>query len=130
MLHLAMVTVVVPDYDEALAYYVGVLGFTLVEDTPLTPSKRWVVVAPQAGGAALLLARAADGPQLERIGNQTGGRVSFFLATEDFENDFRRLTDAGVAFDEEPRREAYGRVAVFRDAFGNRWDLVDAARPQ
>ena len=115
---------VVPDYDEALAFFGGTLGFRLVEDTPLADGKRWVVVAPPGGGASILLARAATPAQREAIGNQTGGRVAFFLDSDDFDRDHRALRARGAVFEEEPRDEPYGRVAVFRDPFGNRWDLV------
>lgn len=130
MSQLALVTLVVADYDEALAFYVGALGFELVEDTPLGDGKRWVVVRPRdpAGrGAAVLLARAANPAQRHRVGDQTGGRVAFFLHTEDFEQDHARLLQAGVTFLEEPRHEAYGTVAVFTDLYGNRWDLLQPA---
>ena len=121
-----MTTLVVPDYDDAIRFYVGTLGFELVEDTPLSSAKRWVVVRPRPGSAALLLAKAASGQQAAAIGRQTGGRVAFFLATDDFVADHRRLLAAGVDFEEEPRQEPYGSVAVFRDPFGNRWDLLSA----
>ena len=121
---LALVTLLVRDYDEALAFYVGCLGFDLVEDTSLGGGKRWVVVAPGGAGAALLLARAADAAQHARIGDQTGGRVFLFLHTDDFARDHRRLSQAGVRFLEAPRHEPYGTVAVFEDLYGNRWDLL------
>ena len=121
-----LVTVVVPDYDDALAFYTGALGFTLVEDTPLDAVKRWVVVAPETGqGTALLLARADGDAQRARVGDQTGGRVAFFLTTADLDADHARLRAAGVAFEQEPRDEPYGRVAVFADPYGNRWDLLE-----
>ena len=123
--NLSAVTLVVPDYDTAIAFYVGTLGFRLCEDTDLGVGKRWVLVAPRhERGCALLLAMA-DGPeQLGAIGNQTGGRVSFFLETDDFDRDHRAWTSSGVQFEESPRDEPYGRVAVFVDPFGNRWDLI------
>lgn len=122
---LGLVTLVVRDYDEAIAFYVDAMGFRLVEDTDLGGGKRWVVVAPHGpGGAALLLARAATAEQVARIGDQAGGRVGFFLTTADFDGDHRRMVAAGVRFAEAPRDEAYGRVAVFTDLYGNRWDLV------
>lgn len=125
MPHVGLVTVVVRDYEEALAFYAGVLGFRVVEDNPLDGAKRWVVVAsPTGGGASLLLARATTSSQDERVGDQTGGRVSFFLYTEDFETDHDRLRAAGVTFTEAPRSEPYGTVAVFEDLYGNRWDLI------
>ena len=118
-----MITLLVPDYDEGIAFYVGRLGFALVEDTDLGAGKRWVVVAPSAG-AALLLARAADARQAAAIGRQAGGRVGFFLHSDDFDADHARMSAAGVTFEAPPRREPYGRVAVWRDPFGNRWDLI------
>ncbi|MEZ5863219.1 MAG: isochorismatase family protein [Geminicoccaceae bacterium] len=125
---IARVSVLVPDYDAAIAHYCGVLGFTLVEDTPMQPGKRWVRVVPAGGGTELLLARAATAEQESRIGDQTGGRVFLFLDTDDLARDHARLTALGVAFEAAPRDEPYGRVAVFRDAFGNRWDLVERRR--
>lgn len=126
MAHLGLVTVVVADYDEALAFYVGVLGFELLEDTRLDEAKRWVVVRPPgATETGLLLARAVDDAQRAAIGAQTGGRVAFFLETDDFATDHARMLAAGVRFVEEPRREPYGTVAVFEDLHGNRWDLVE-----
>ncbi len=119
--------VVVREYDEAIAFYTDVLGFDLIEDTPLGEGKRWVLVAPpgSAAGTRLLLARAATPEQAERIGNQTGGRVFLFLHTDDFWRDYRALQSRGVHFLEEPRQEAYGTVAVFEDLYGNRWDLLE-----
>jgi len=115
----------VRDYDEAIAFFTGRLRFTLVEDTPVGARKRWVVVAPPGtGGTALLLARAAKPEQESRIGDQTGGRVFLFLHTDDFWRDYHELRSRGVTFVEEPRREAYGTVAVFLDLYGNRWDLL------
>lgn len=128
MPRIGLVTVVVGEYDEAIAFYVDALGFAVLEDTPLGGAKRWVVVGPASGaGTSLLLARAATAAQRARIGDQTGGRVSFFLDTEDFIGDHRRMAAAGVRFVEEPRREGYGTVAVFEDLYGNRWDLVQRA---
>ncbi|MGK5534106.1 VOC family protein [Streptomyces sp. URMC 129] len=127
MRHLGLVTLVVPDYDEAIAYYTGRLGFELREDTAL-PDKRWVVVAPgPAAQTGLLLARAATGHQRGRVGDQTGGRVAFFLVTDDVDADLRRFTEAGVTVEQPPRDEPYGRVAVFTDLYGNRWDLIQPA---
>lgn len=122
---LALFSLIVRDYDEAIAYYTRVLGFTLVEDTPLGEGKRWVRVAPSAGGAELLLARARTPAQSDRIGDQHGGRVGFFLHTDDFTADHARMLKAGVQFVESPRTESYGRVVVFTDLYGNRWDLVE-----
>ncbi len=125
---LAAVALVVRDYDEALAYYCGVLGFDLVEDTPLGNGKRWVLVAPSKQvGSGLLLAQASGTDQQARVGDQTGGRVFLFLHTDDFAADHARYLDAGVRFIEEPRQEPYGTVAVFEDLYGNRWDLVESA---
>jgi catechol 2,3-dioxygenase-like lactoylglutathione lyase family enzyme len=119
---------VVPDYDEAISYFCGVLGFELVEDTPLEGDKRWVLVRPSGPtGSALLLARAGSEAQHARIGDQTGGRVFLFLHTGDFAADHARYVAAGVRFVEPPRTEPYGTVAVFEDAFGNRWDLLEPA---
>lgn len=119
-------SLVVRDYDEAIAFYVGTLGFTLVEDTAMpAQSKRWVVVAPPGtGGVRLLLARAVGEAQLARVGDQTGGRVFLFLYTDDFWRDFNAFTARGVVFVREPIEEPYGTVAVFRDLYGNLWDLV------
>lgn len=123
---LARVSLVVRDYDEAIAFFTGSLGFNLVEDTPLSDSKRWVVVAPQGpGGTGLVLAKAATPRQGDRVGDQTGGRVGFFLHTDDFVRDYDAMKSRGVHFVEEPRKEPYGRVAIFEDLYGNRWDLLE-----
>jgi catechol 2,3-dioxygenase-like lactoylglutathione lyase family enzyme len=123
---LALVTVVVDDYDRAIAHYTGDLGFALLEDLDLGGGKRWVRVAPHADDTtALLLARASDDAQRARIGDQTGGRVGFFLQTDDFARDFAAMTARGVVFLEAPRHEPYATVAVFRDAYGNQWDLLE-----
>lgn len=123
--HLGLVALLVRDYDEALSYYTGVLGFDLVEDSDLGGGKRWVVVAPSAAREThLLLARAADAAQARCVGRQGGGRVFLFLHTDDFWRDYRRLSERGVRFAEAPREEAYGTVAVFEDLYGNRWDLL------
>lgn len=125
---IALVTLVVPDYDQAIAFYCGALRFDLVEDTQLLDGKRWVVVRPKGGeGTGLLLAEASGALQEAAIGSQTGGRVGFFLHTDDLERDFAAFVAAGVQFLEVPRREAYGTVAVFQDAFGNKWDLLQPA---
>lgn len=124
MARLALVTIVVDDYDTAIAYYVGVLGFTLVEDTRLSEDKRWVVVKPAGSEAGLLLARAANDRQTARIGDQTGGRVGFFLHIENFDAEYSRLLSAGVRFVREPHDEEYGRVVVFEDLYGNQWDMI------
>ena len=122
--HLALLSLLVRDYDEALAFYVGKLGFSLVEDSELGAGKRWVVVAPGPTGARFLLAKASDDQQMALIGGQGGGRVWLFLHTDAFEADHARLSAAGVRFLEEPRHEAYGSVVVFEDLYGNRWDLL------
>lgn len=123
---LGALTLLVRDYDEAIRFYTGVLGFDLLEDTDLGGGKRWVRVAPPgSNGTALLLAKAATPEQIARIGDQTGGRVFLFLNTDDFERDYERLRVNGVRFLEEPRRESYGTVAVFEDGYGNRWDLLE-----
>lgn len=128
--HLAQVALLVRDYDEALAYFVGVLGFVVREDTPLGAGKRWVVVAPPgAHGTALVLARAVGAEQRAAVGRQAGGRVFLFLHTDDFAREYARLTAAGVRFAERPREEPYGRVAVFEDLYGNRWDLLEPRGP-
>ena len=126
MNRLGLVTYVAREYDEAIGFFVGKLGFTLVEDTDMGGGKRWVVVS--AGeGASLLIARA-DGQQQEAsIGNQTGGRVGFFLQTDNFDRDFAEWTARGVKFHEQPRHEVYGTVAVFEDVYGNTWDLIQPA---
>ncbi len=119
------VALVVPDYDAAIDFYVGRLGFALLSDIAQSATRRWVTVAPPgSAGAALLLARADGLEQTAAIGNQTGGRVFLFLETDDFARDHAAMLAAGVAFEELPRHEPYGTVAVWRDPFGNRWDLI------
>ena len=126
---IAAVTLLVPEYDEGIAFYRDILGFDLVEDSELEGDKRWVLVRPPGqGGTALLLARADSDEQRARIGDQTGGRVFLFLETEDFATDHARYEAAGVRFLEDPRHEPYGTVAVFEDLYGNLWDLVELAR--
>ena len=116
----------VRDYDEAIAYYTRILGFDLIEDTPLEGGKRWVLVAPAGGrGTALLLARAVGQAQVARVGDQTGGRVFLFLHTDDFRRDYHAMGERGVQFTEEPRHEPYGTVAGVTDLYGNRWDLLE-----
>jgi catechol 2,3-dioxygenase-like lactoylglutathione lyase family enzyme len=122
---IANVTLLVPDYGAGIAFYVGALGFDLLEDTRLSETKRWVRVAPKGAESALLLAQADSPAQVAAIGNQTGGRVGFFLHTDDFERDHAAMTAAGVKFREAPRYEPYGTVAVFEDPFGNLWDLIE-----
>ncbi|WP_349367464.1 VOC family protein [Salinarimonas sp.] len=126
-MRLALVTLVVPSYEAGLAFFADGLGFSVVENTPLSETKSWVVVRPPGGGADLLLARAASPDQAARIGDQTGGRVAFFLHTDDFTHARARIEAAGGRFLETPRREAYGTVAKFADPFGNSWDLIEAA---
>jgi len=123
---LGLVSLVVHDYDEALAFYVGTLGFDLVEDSEVPEqAKRWVVVRPPGTGrGAILLARASTPEQVEHVGNQTGGRVSLFLYTDDFERDYAAYRAKGVEFVRPPQDMPYGRVAVFRDLYGNLWDLL------
>jgi catechol 2,3-dioxygenase-like lactoylglutathione lyase family enzyme len=121
---LALTTLVVPDYDAGIAFCVGGLGFDLIEDSDMGSGKRWVVVGGKGGGR-LLLAKAASDAQSAAIGNQTGGRVAFFAHTDDFMGAHARLVEAGAKFQEEPRHESYGTVAVFSDPFGNRWDLIE-----
>jgi catechol 2,3-dioxygenase-like lactoylglutathione lyase family enzyme len=119
------VALVVREYDEAIEFFAGALGFEVVEDTGLGEGKRWVLVRPRgSGGTCLLLARAATPEQAARVGDQTGGRVGFFLHTDDFRRDYDALRARGVRFREEPREEEYGTVAVFEDLYGNRWDLL------
>lgn len=123
---IATLSLLVADYDEAIAFYCGKLGFVLLADTPLGPAKRWVLVAPPGGNGARLLLARADGPeQLEAVGNQSGGRVMLFLETDDFARDFAAMSGKGVTFLEAPRHEAYGSVAVFADLYGNKWDLIE-----
>ncbi|MER7966396.1 VOC family protein [Streptomyces ardesiacus] len=131
MTRIALVALVVDDYDEAIRFYTEALGFRLAEDTPRPDGSRWVVVEPGAPGTGttLLLARAKGETQRARIGDQTGGRVGFFLYTDDFARDHARMAAAGVTFLEEPRHEPYGSVAVFQDLYGNRWDLLQPAAP-
>jgi len=121
---LALISYLVRDYDEAIAFFTDKLQFELIEDTP-QENKRWVVVRPRGGsGASLLLAQASTPEQETTIGNQTGGRVFLFLHTDDFQRDYKHMQTHGVQFMEEPRHEAYGTVAVFMDLYGNKWDLV------
>jgi len=124
--HIGSITLLVRDYDEAIAYYTRALGFELLEDTPLGDGKRWVRVAPAGTNeTALLLARASTEGQSAHVGNQSGGRVGFFLHTDDFHRDHAAMTARGVHFLEAPRSEPYGDVAVFEDLYGNRWDLLE-----
>jgi catechol 2,3-dioxygenase-like lactoylglutathione lyase family enzyme len=125
---IATVALVVRDYDEALRWYVEKLGFTLEEDVSLGGGKRWVTLSAGKRGARLLLAKGDGGEQARRIGDQTGGRVFLFLETDDFARDHAAMLARGVSFREEPRREAYGTVAVFSDLYGNLWDLIEPKR--
>lgn len=119
------VTLVVPDYDEAIAFFTEKLNFTLLQDIDLGHGKRWVRVAPPGSEGGTLLLAKADGPsQSAAIGNQTGGRVGFFLETDNFDRDYAQMRTNGVHFEEQPRTEVYGKVAVWQDPFGNRWDLI------
>lgn len=128
MSRIGLVTLVVDDYDEAISFFVDALGFELVEDSPSLTNdgrpKRWVVVRPPGGGTGLLLARADGDKQIARVGDQTGGRVGFFLEVDDFDAAYRRMLDAGVKVFDTPRDEPYGRFVVFEDLAGNRWDLI------
>ena len=124
---IGLVTLVVREYEEAIAYFTEKLGFALVEDRPLAAGKRWAVVAPRDGGSGLLLAQAADERQRQAIGAQAGGRVFLFLYTDDFQRDHAAFRERGVVFVEAPRVEPYGTVAVFEDLYGNRWDLIEPA---
>ncbi|MEB3368676.1 VOC family protein [Saccharopolyspora mangrovi] len=127
-MQISLVSLVVADYDRAVEFFVGVLGFELVEDSPSLTNdgreKRWVVVRPPGAGTGLLLAKADGDAQVAAVGNQTGSRVGFFLQVDDFEATHRRMVEAGVEFLGEPRTEPYGRVVVFRDIAGNKWDLL------
>ena len=127
--YLGLTAIVVLDYDEAIAFYTQTLGFDLVEDTFLPEEdKRWVVVSPPGSGESrLLLARASSSDQASRVGNQTGGRVSFFLYTDDFWRDYEAYREKGVRFVRDPKSEKYGTVAVFEDLYGNLWDLLEPA---
>ncbi len=125
--HLAFLSLLVPDYDAAIAYYTHALGFELIEDTDLGGGKRWVKVGPKGAQTVFLLAQAASPAQSAAIGHQGGGRVWLFLATDDFDGDHTRMLAKGVVFEEQPRHEPYGKVAVFVDTFGNRWDLIQFA---
>ena len=122
---LGMIAIVVDDYDPAISHYVDDLGFSLIEDSTLSPEKRWVVVAPSKDGAKILLAKASNEAQRGAIGNSTGGRVGFFLYTNDFAQTFLKFKSNGIEFIEEPRQEAYGQVVVFKDKYGNKWDLIE-----
>lgn len=124
--HIAHIALVVDDYDKAIHYYTDILGFALLEDTELSPDKRWVLVAPKGDkGCALLLAKAANEEQQSRVGNQAGGRVFLFLHTDDLQRDYKNYKSKGVSFLREPTTESWGSAAVFEDLYGNKWDLVE-----
>jgi catechol 2,3-dioxygenase-like lactoylglutathione lyase family enzyme len=123
---LAHIAIVVKDYDEAIKYYTEKLHFTLVEDTSLSETKRWIIVAPKGeGSCSLLLAKAANEEQESRVGNQTGGRVFLFLHTDDFARDYKNLLEQGIKIVKQPAVEPHGTVAVFEDLYGNLWDLIE-----
>ena len=123
--HIAQIALVVADYDEAINFYTHKLNFKLIEDTVLSAAKRWVIVAPENSECRLLLAKAASEEQKTRIGNQTGGRVFLFLHTDNFERDYNDYKSKGIEFVRPPSRESYGTVAVFKDLYGNLWDLIE-----
>ena len=123
---LGMIAIVVDDYDLAIAHYVNELGFTLIEDKVMSPEKRWVVVAPSKEGARILLAKAANEQQKAVIGNSTGGRVGFFMYTTNFNETYETYSSRGIEFIETPRQETYGQVVVFKDKYGNKWDLIES----
>jgi uncharacterized glyoxalase superfamily protein PhnB len=120
-----MIAIVIDDYDQAISHYVNDLGFTLIEDTVLTPDKRWVVIAPSSEGARILLAKANNQEQKNAIGNSTGGRVGFFLYTDNFQSSYEIFRSKGIEFTETPRNETFGQVVVFKDKYGNKWDLIE-----
>ena len=124
--NLGQISILVKEYDEAIQYYTQVLGFELIEDTPLSDIKRWVVVKPKGnkGGCCILLAKASTNEQIKTIGNQTGGRVFLFLYTDDFMRDYNNYLSKGVEFTQRIRHEPYGTVSVFKDLYGNLWDLI------
>jgi len=123
---LGMIAIVVDEYDAAISHYVNDLGFTLIEDKEMTPEKRWVVVAPSNDGAKILLARAVTDQQRAAIGNSTGGRVGFFMYTTKFTETYENYKARGIEFVEQPRQEIYGQVVVFKDRYGNKWDLIES----
>jgi catechol 2,3-dioxygenase-like lactoylglutathione lyase family enzyme len=125
MAKISAITYLVRDYDEAIAWFLSAVGFVLIEDTDMGECKRWVLVAPQNDGVRLLLAKAVGQTQIDAIGKAAGGRVGFFLNTENFVQDHARMIAAGVEFKEPPRHEPYGTVAVFADLYGNLWDLIE-----
>ncbi len=128
---IAQIALVVKDYDEAIAFYTQKLHFVLIEDTILTPEKRWVMIKPRGNGhCCLLLAKAANELQASRIGNQTGGRVFLFLYTDDFERDYKNLQDQQISIVRGPLQEEYGMVVVFEDLYGNLWDMIQPTKPK
>ena len=120
-----MIAIVIDDYDLAISHYVNDLGFALIEDKEMTPEKRWVVVAPSSNGARILFAKAANDTQKAAIGNSTGGRVAFFMYTTNFKETYSAYKSRGIEFIESPRQEVYGQVVVFKDKYGNKWDLIE-----
>ena len=122
---LGMIAIVIDEYDLAIAHYVNDLGFRLIEDKVMSPEKRWVVVAPSSEGAKILLAKATNEQQKAAIGNSTGGRVGFFMYTTDFVETYENYKSKGIEFLEQPRQEVYGQVVVFKDKYGNKWDLIE-----
>jgi hypothetical protein len=124
-LSLGMITIVVDDYDRAIFHYVNDLGFTLVEDSTLDRDKRWVVISPGISGANILLAKASNETQRSAIGKSTGGRVGFFLYTADFQETYSQYSQRNIEFTEAPRQEIFGQVVVFKDIYGNKWDLIE-----
>ena len=129
MQQIAQIALVVADYDEAIRFYTEKLHFTLIEDTQLSETKRWVVLCPKGSdGCKLLLAKAANEQQQSRVGNQTGGRVFLFLHTDDFDGDYQNLLDHNITIIRPPSEEIYGKVAVFADLYGNLWDMIGQAK--
>jgi uncharacterized glyoxalase superfamily protein PhnB len=122
---LGMIAIVIDEYDAAISHYLNDLGFTLIEDSELTPEKRWVVIAPSSAGAQILLAKASNEQQQAAIGIATGGRVGFFLYTDNFTETYERYLSKGIEFTESPRNESFGQVVVFKDKYGNKWDLIE-----
>jgi len=120
-----MIAIVIDEYDMAISHYVNDLDFILVEDSAISPEKRWVIVAPSLQGAKILLAKAATDQQKAAIGNSTGGRVGYFLYTTNFSETYETYKSRGIEFIEQPRQEAYGKVVVFKDKYGNKWDLIE-----
>jgi uncharacterized glyoxalase superfamily protein PhnB len=122
---LGMIAIVVDEYDSAINHYVNDLGFTLIEDKEMSAEKRWVVIAPGSDGARILIAKASNEQQSAAIGNSTGGRVGFFLYTDNFAETYESYLSRGIEFTETPRNEPFGQVVVFKDQYGNKWDLIE-----